>query len=80
MALDRPFSDPAALLDPGRVYEFRDEIAAEGAPQGAVLGGVDGAFTDAEYETDGGVGRAAGEERALLDEGFVDEVGTGYDD
>jgi len=80
MGLHGPFSYPAALLDPERGDHLGDEVLPEGAPERAVLGGVDGALAHAEDETDGGVFGAAGEERAALDEGLVDEVGAGDDD
>lgn len=80
MIPQRPVADPTTLAYPGRVYKLRHEVAAEGAPERAVLSGVDSTLSDAEDESDGRVGGAAGELGAPLDEAFVDEVGAGDDD
>lgn len=80
MGLHGPFSYPTALLDPERGDHLGDEVLPEGAPERAVLGGVDGALPHAEDETDGGVLGPARELWAALDEGLVDEVRAGDDD
>ncbi|WVZ13262.1 hypothetical protein V8G54_017792 [Vigna mungo] len=80
VGLHGPFSYPTALLDPQRGDHLGDEVLPEGAPERAVLGGVDGALPHAEDETDGGVLGPAGELWAALDESLVDEVRAGDDD
>lgn len=80
MGLDSPASDPTALPNPGRADQLGDEVSAQGAPDRAVLCGVDGALADTEEEADGGVSGAACELGTSLDEAFVDEIGAGNDD
>lgn len=61
MGLNGPFADPAALPDPGRVYQLGDKVPAQGAPKWAVFGRVDGTFPNTKHEADRRVGRAASE-------------------
>lgn len=78
--LDGPVADPRERAHPPRGDDLGHEVAAEGAPRGAVGGGIDGAFVGGEEEACGGVGRAGGEEGAATNEGLVDEVGGRDDD
>ena len=78
--MEDPLADCAEGLDAGGVKHLGGEVAAEGAPRGAVGGRADVVLIAGEDLADGESGGAVGEEGALVDEGVVGEGAVGDED
>jgi len=78
--VEHPVANPREGLDAGVVENLGGEVAAEGAPGGAIGGGVNVVLMGC-YDFGGGESLGAiGEKRTILDEGLVGEgtVGDEY--
>ena len=78
--VEDPVADPGEGLEAGVVEHLGGEVAAEGAPGGAIGGGANVVLVGG-YDFCGGEGLGAiGEKRTILDEGLVGEKAVAYED